>query len=138
VRRAAPSATRSRPLRSRASTISSIDPSKPPPETALARILYHVAGGLLRAETVAAWRPRDDVVQLGESATFSAAADAHPTLLRRRRSHARRGRLPLAAQAPRTADARRAARSERLERRALHTRPRRESVRPRHERRAAQ
>ena len=83
-------------------------------------------------------RPPDDALRLGQSALLSPPAAADRPLLRRRRRRARAGALPLAAAAVGAPDAHRAARPERVERRALHARHRRQGVRARHERRAAQ
>ena len=65
-------------------------------------------------------------------------APVAPLLRRRRTTRASLARLPLAAASLGASDAHRPARPERIERRALHARHRRESVRPRHERRPPQ
>src|SRR5437667_12166509 len=92
--------------------------------------------GIFHATGVADQRPLDDAVPLGQPAILSAAPAAVAALFRRRRAHAGGRRLSLAAAAVGPADAPRAPWSERIERRALHARARRESLRARHERAA--
>src|SRR5882672_8956122 len=85
--------------------------------------------GIFHAAAVADQRPLDDALQLGQPAVFSAAAAAVAALFRRGGADARGRRLPLAAAAMGPAHAPRAPWLERVERRALHARPRRESLR---------
>src|SRR5258708_183826 len=94
--------------------------------------------GFFRPTALAAERPLDDPLQLGQPAVLSTTAGAGAPLFRGRRRHARGRRLSLAPGPLAPADPDRAARAERIERRALHARPRRESVRARYERRAPQ
>src|SRR5258708_25803592 len=90
--------------------------------------------GFFRPTALAAERPLDDPLQLGQPAVLSTTAGAGAPLFRGRRRHARGRRLSLAPGPLAPADPDRAARAERIERRALHARPRRESVRARYER----
>ena len=79
-------------------------------------------------------KPPHDPVQLGRSSPLSPAAASDRPLLRRRARLAGAGALPLAAAAMGAPDHRRPARTERLERRALHEGHRGEGIRARHER----
>src|SRR5439155_22035544 len=95
-------------------------PPIPNPQSPIPNPLrYHRTRGRFRAAPVAAERPPHDALQLGEPALFSGAAAAGAALLRRRARRARRRRLPLAGGPVAAHDARRAARPERVERRAL-------------------
>src|SRR5258708_16589507 len=89
--------------------------------------------GFFRPTALAAERPLDDPLQLGQPAVLSTTAGAGAPLFRGRRRHARGRRLSLAPGPLAPADPDRAARAERIERSALHPRPRRESVPPRYD-----
>ena len=100
--------------------------------------MYDRSDGYLRAARIAARRPLDDPLQLGQPAVLSAAARADAALLRRRARCTRPRALSLAAAPMGMPGDHPASRAQRLERRPLHERDCRKSVRARLQRRPAQ
>src|SRR5258708_8788825 len=96
--------------------------------------MYDRGDGAFRAARVPTKWSSHDFVQLGEPARLSAAAEGGAAILRRRPGDACCRRLSLAGAAVDAPDVDRAPRLERIERRALHARTCRQSVRARHER----
>ena len=102
------------------------------------RVTQDLSDREIRSSSFAGERTHDDALQLGQPALLPSPARTDPPLFRRRPRRAGRRRLSLAAAAVDMPDDPRAARPERLERRALHEGHRVEGLRARHERRPAE